>query len=190
MDPFTIMMGIGAITSAAGSIGGIFGSSKSNEANQAIANLQMQQNAVRRQAMEVSARRQQTENLRNTQLQRSMAINAATNQGAQFGTGLAGGVAQVQSTGGWNANGISQNLDFGRQMFGLDDQINIQKQNLASSQTQQATFQGISALGSNIMGASGKFGQMAQGFGGGNNSGMQLNTYGDFVKSINSNGIY
>lgn len=189
MDPFTLMMGAGLIMSATGTGFSLFGSSQANEANQQIAQLQMQQNAVRKTAMEVSARRQQTENLRNTQLQRSMAINSATNQGAQFGTGLQGGLAQVQNTGMWNAVGIGQSLDAGRQMFALDDQINTQKQNLSSAQTTMATGQGISSMGSSLMGAAGKFGQMSQGFGGGTPS-QAPQTYGQFVKMINSNGIY
>lgn len=184
MDPFTLMMGAGMIMQAAGTGMSIFGSNQANDANQQIAQLQMQQNKVRQTAMEVSARRQQTENLRNTQLQRAMAINSATNQGAQFGTGLQGGIAQVQNQGMWNAVGIGQSLDAGRQMFALDDQVNIQKQNLSSAQTTMSTGQGISSLGSSVMGAAGGMSKMSQGFGGATNSALPQ-TYGQFVSMIN-----
>ncbi len=188
MDPFTLMMGVGLAMQGGGMLSSIFGSNEANEANQEISRLQKEQNAVRKTAMEVSARRQQIENLRNTQLQRSMSLNSATAQGAQFGTGLSGGMAQVQSTGMWNSVGINQSLLAGRQMFGLDDQINTQKAKLSEAQTQMSTGQGISSLGGSIMGAAGGMSKMSQGFGG--SSSQIPQTYGQFLKMINSNGIY
>lgn len=189
MDPFTLMMGAGLIMQGGGMLGSIFGSNSYNESQQRIAQLQMEQNAVRKQAMEVNARRQQTENLRNTQLQRSMALNSATAQGAQFGTGLAGGMAQVTNTGNWNALGINQSLLSGRQMFALDDQINIQKQNAANAQTQMATFQGLSSFGASLMGAAGPLSRMSQGFGG-QNMGQSYQTYGEAIKMQGRGPLY
>lgn len=172
-----------------GMIGSIFGSSAYNESQQRIAQLQMEQNNVRKQAMEVNARRQQTENLRNTQLQRSMAINSATAQGAQFGTGLQGGIAQVNNTGMWNNLGINQSLMSGRQMFALDDQINIQKQNAANAQTQMSMFQGMSSFGASLTGAAGTFGKMAQGFGS-TNYGPSYQTYGEAINMQGRGPLY
>ncbi len=189
MDPFTIMAVSGLALQAGGMLGS-FGSSRSaTEADLRMAQLQKQQNDLRRQAMELSARRQQTENLRNTQLQRSMSLNAATNQGAQYGSGYAGGSAQVRSTGDWNAQGIKQNLELGEKNFDLDDQMNQQKMAKFEAQSQQAMWQGVSSLGSSMTSAAGTFGKLTAGFGS-QSSTLNPQTYGQFVKSIGSNGIY
>src|SRR5580765_2900382 len=57
--------------------------------------VEQQQEAVRRQAMGLQFQRQSMQNLRQTQLARSMALSTATSQGAQFGSGLQGGLAGI-----------------------------------------------------------------------------------------------
>lgn len=203
MDPFTIM----AIGGLALQGAGLFGSSKANKeaeeakrrsaaASQAIAGFQIDQNEVRRNAMELSSRRQQTENIRNAQLQRSMALTAATAQGAQFGSGLGGGIGQISGQANWNALGISQNLEFGQKMFDIDNLINNQKMiqaqagaDIAGAQGDAATWQGISSFGGNMLGASGTMGNVFKGFGGASAGASATAggfTYGNYLTNTGS----
>lgn len=101
----------------------------------------------RHTAMQLQASRQSTEILRANQRARSTAINNATNQGAQFGSGLQGGLAQVEDQGLFNLAGVNQNLQIGNAMFDINKQITGQKQQLAAVQGQQATDQGLASLG-------------------------------------------
>lgn len=105
----------------------------------------------RHTAMELSAKRQSVEILRANQRARATAINNATQQGAQFGSGLQGGLAQVQDQGIFNLAGVNQNLEIGEAMFGINKQITGQKQQLAQVQGQMATDQGIASLGGSLM---------------------------------------
>lgn len=166
MDPLTI--GIGAVGLGMQIFGGISASEKANEASaiqQQISGLEIGVNDQRRNAMELSGRRQQMEVFRNNQRQRAMATNSAVNQGAMFGSGLQGGLAQVQDQSGVNSLGINQNLEIGRNIFGLNDQITSAKAQLSSVQTQMGQDQGIASMGGNITRSAGMLGQMAQGFG-------------------------
>lgn len=192
MDPFTLMAGAGFLMQA----GGLFGAFGASKQAQKEAEYQAQQEIEiqkqKRTAMELSSRRQQMENLRNTQLQRSMAITAATAQGAQLGTGLQGGLAQVTNTGNWNALGINQNTEIGENIFDLNQNISYSKINQSQHQADAAMWQGFGQLGGSLMGASGKMGNIFGGMGGQSqqNFGPSYNTYGGFVNSIGSNGIY
>lgn len=120
-------------------------------AEQNIASDEMQQDAVRRQAMELSSHRQQMEVVRNAQRARALATNNATSQGAQFGSGLQGGYGQISGQAQWNNLGISQNTQFGEQMFDISNQINQQKQLISGSESLSATGAGISKLGGALM---------------------------------------
>lgn len=140
------------------------GASQSHQIQQQIAQEQSQANQVREQAMVLSASRQQTENVRNMQRARSMALSAATNQGAQLGTGLQGGYGQISGSGNWNALGISQAEQSGQQMFDINGKISGLNSQLSDVQSGMATDQGIASLGGAISGL-GKMG-FTQGFGG------------------------
>lgn len=151
MDP------ISALTMATQVVGlgvSLFGgASAASDAKQAasiqsnIAGLEGGLEDQRHTAMELSSHRQQLEILRNNQRARAQAMNNATNQGAQFGSGLQGGLAQVEDQGLFNLAGVNQNLEIGEAMFGVNKQITAQKQQLAQVQGQQATDQGIASLG-------------------------------------------
>lgn len=127
-----------------------------------IAGLEQQQNAQRAQAMELTARRSQMEVLRSNQMARSMAVNNATNQGAQFGSGLQGGLGQISGASGTNLLGINQNLGIGRSLFSLSNQISTQKMAMADAQSQAASGQGLSSLGGVLGKSGGAFAQVAQ----------------------------
>ena len=150
----------GGITSGIGAIGtgvSIFGAIQKYEGAQAETTatvnqlqLQQKQNAVRQQAMETASRRQSLENLRKTQQARAMGLESATSGGAQFGSGFAGGQAQATAMGASNEQGISQSLQSGEQMFGLENQITQQKIAYANAAGQMNTGAGLSSLGSAI----------------------------------------
>lgn len=138
--------------------GGMSASQNASEAHEIqgrIAGLEGKVNDQRRNQMELSARRQQMEIFRNAQRARAMGTNAAVNQGAQFGSGLQGGLAQVQDQSMVNSLGISQNLEIGRNIFGINDQISQQRVALSNVQSDMATNQGIASFGGSLMGAAG-----------------------------------
>lgn len=160
-----LAIGAGALGIGMSIIGG-FGQAdaakKTSESQQRIAALEQRQDAARRQAMELSAKRQQMEVLRNAQRARSLALNNATSQGAQFGSGLQGGYGQVQGAANWNNLGITQNLNLGEQMFDLNAQISQQKQSIAGYSSQSATYGGIGKLGSTLTGSFGPIKNLSQ----------------------------
>lgn len=86
---------------------------------------------------------------------------AAVNQGAQFGSGIQGGQAQATDQGLFNSAGINQNLEIGRNIFGLNDQISGQKSLMSQSQSAQATDQGIASLGGAVVKNAGMIGNIA-----------------------------
>ena len=117
-----------------------------------------QQDAVRKQAMELQYKRQSMQGLRQAQQARSMAVANATNQGAGSGSpqssGLAGGLAGISGQAGVNQLGLSQNLGFGEQMFGLNSSLNALKIQMAGTQSQMALGQGLGGIGGGIASAS------------------------------------
>lgn len=170
MDPITLMMGA---TSAIGLGMKLFGSSGASsaarevaDASQQIAGLETQENAQRKQQMILTSQRQQIQNVRNSQMARSMALTSATAQGAQFGSGLGGGIGGISGQTSTNYLANSQNLQIGENIFGLDDKINAQKQRIAQAQGNMASSQGLSSMGGDIMGFAGSFSRIA-GMGGG-----------------------
>lgn len=167
MDPFTLLLtlGVGLGVQA-------FGALKSHDANKdynvsQIQSIQLQQKVEeqRRQTMELDAHRKQIENLRNVQRAKALGLTAATAQGAQFSSGYAGGQAQVEGQGNWNMLGVNQNLLIGRNVFDLNSQISQQKILMAQASQRDKEGQGISSLGSSIMGTGGQLGKIFSGFG-------------------------
>lgn len=156
MDPLTIGLAAGGL--ALQFFGGFKATEEArrqSEINQKISGLEQGVNAQRKQAMELSASRQQLENFRNVQRARAAGMSAAVNQGAQFGSGIQGGQAQAENMGAWNNLGITGNLSIGRNIFGLNDQISAQKAQLSQSQSAQATDAGWASLGGAIVKNSG-----------------------------------
>lgn len=184
MDPLTA--GIAAVGVGLQLFGGFSASAKAKEAygiQSNITGLEGQVNNQRRTAMELSARRQSMEIFRNAQRARATAINNATNQGASYGnsSGLPGGLAQVSDQSMFNLQGVNQNLEIGRNIFGLDDQISKQKLALSGVQSSMMTDQSINQLGSTIAGSAGTISKVGQyGYG-------QLGSFGS-SKSFNNLG--
>lgn len=143
------------------------------EISRNIAKVEMQQDDVRRRIMQLSAHRQQIEVLRNAQRARSLALNSAVSQGAQFGSGLSGGYGQIQGAASWNNLGITQNLQAGEQMFDLNASISGLKMQMAESQSRAATAQGMTSLGGSLLGSIGPITNLSKqftAFGRGSNS--------------------
>lgn len=164
MDPITgFIAAAGLITSVVGGMNATAAAKQQAGIQKNIAGLEMQQDQVRRQAMELSSHRQSMEVLRNAQRARSLGLQNATSQGAQQGSGLQGGYGQISGQTNVNQLGISQNLSLGENMFDLNNQISKQKMAYADAGSSLATAQGISSLGKSITGVAGMAGNLAKG---------------------------
>lgn len=126
--------------------------------NKAIAGDEQQQDQIRRTAMQVGAKRDTIQAVRQAQQARSMSIAAATAQGAGFAggfgpsSGYSGGAAQVNSRNNFNILGINQNLQAGEGMFNLNADITQQRIGLADTSTAMANAQGTVAMGQGTVG--------------------------------------
>lgn len=144
------------------------GASAASDAKQAaqiqsnIAGSEQELEGQRYEAMQLSAKRQSLETLRNNQKLRANAVNTAVNQGAQFGSGLSGGLAEVQDQGAFALAGINKNLAFGENMFNINKDITNSKQQLAQVQGQMATDQGIASMGGALTKAGPTIGAIGQ----------------------------
>lgn len=170
MDPLTF--GIAAIGVGLSIFGGVDASKKAAEAQkiqEEVGGLEKNVNGQRENAMELDARRKSMELFRRTQQASAMSLNTATSQGAQFGSGYSGGSAEVESSGLFNISGINQNVEIGRNIFALNDQISDKKVALSKVQSGMATDQGIMSLGSSIFKSAGTVGNLAQGLGNADN---------------------
>lgn len=130
------------------------------EANQGIARQEMKADKQREQQMELDAQRRLRENIRNVQRARSVALNNAVSQGAQFGSGLAGGYGQIAGVGGNEDLGVRQNLQIGRNLFDINRQISAYKMDLADAQYMSSFGSGLTSLGGSLMGSAGTMGNI------------------------------
>lgn len=166
VDFSAIGSGLGGLVSLGTGIeGALLGSKSAKDAareQRAIAQLDIQADAQRKEAMELSARRQQTETVRQAQMARSLALTNATNQGAQFSTGLQGGYASISGQSTFNELGVSQNLQIGEKLFDINAQIDAAKMELAKDQSGEAEAQGIASLGGSIGKSLGPIGGLLQ----------------------------
>ncbi len=163
MDPISI--GLGVVGLGMSLFGGSEASSAARhqaEISRQVAGQEQLVNAQKQQAMELSSRRQQLEIMRNSQRARSMALNSAVNQGAQFGTGLQGGLAQIADSEAYNMLGVNQNLQIGRNISGINDTISGLKGQMAGAQADQATAQGLQSLGGALMTNAGTIGNLGK----------------------------
>lgn len=162
MDPLTLGIGIiGLGMSLAGKFKASADAQKMNTLEHEQAQLEMQINGQKKQQMELNGRRQMLEVARNTQRLRAQSVQAGVNQGAQYGSGLQGGQAQIAAQGNFNMLGIGQNLEIGRNIFGLNDSISGVKMQMSDVKTSLANDQAITSLGGAILTSSGKIGDLA-----------------------------
>lgn len=130
--------------------------------SQDIAKQEQGINAQKQQQMQLEARRSQLQNFRNAQRLRAQATAAATSQGAQFGTGLAGGLAGVDNTARENVLGINQGMQISQNIFGLNQKISSDKMQLATLEGDKAADQGLMSLGGSLMKAGPTIGGISQ----------------------------
>lgn len=144
----------------------VMGSMKANEAQKEISALERRAEAERRKSMELQARRQKMEMVRNVQRARAMALTVATSQGAAApgSSALGGAFGQFQGQTGVNMLGVNQNLEIGRNTFDINSLISDQRMALADAGTMSSIGQGLSSLGGSIFGSIPAFGNLAQGF--------------------------
>ena len=166
MNPLTIGF------MAAGMAGQIYGGIKQSkiageqaQVSEDVAQQEQGINAQKMQQMTLQAGRTQLENFRNVQKARAQGLTSATNQGAQFGSGLQGGQAQATDQGLYNALGINQNLAIGQNIAGLNDKISQDKMMMASLGGSSATAAGIASLGGAMVQMGPTIGNISKGFG-------------------------
>lgn len=152
MEPISAILGLGL--SIYGTIGGMGASEDYNRAQSRQIDLERQVEGQRYQAATLKHERDQMEILRNNQRARAMGLQAATSQGAQMGSGLAGAYGQFAGASGTNLLNENQNWQIGQNVFGLNSKISDNKIDMASAQRDQQTYQGISSLGGSIFSAS------------------------------------
>lgn len=205
---------------------------------------QQRQEALRKQVMELDAARSGREILRTQQRARSLALSTSVGSGAgRSNSALSGAYGQIAGQTGVNALGLSQQLDIGRQNFGINEGLSqsridysntlsgfskalagLQTQNYdyqgqlldisnqAALRTQEANYKyagsaasaanqygnaasqaalgaGISGIGGSLLQGSSLLSKIGQGFGTSSGTGS-MSTYGGFLGSIGSNGLY
>lgn len=145
--------------------GGIKSSSDAKQAagiNKGIAGDEQQINNQKQMQMQLEGRRMQMENLRNSQRLRAQATAAATNQGANLGSGLQGGLSQISDQSGVQALGINQNQEIGNNIFGINNDISSKKMQLADVQSSQATDAALMSLGGALVKTGGTIGGLSK----------------------------
>jgi uncharacterized protein YhjY with autotransporter beta-barrel domain len=109
----------------------------------------------KRLGMELDAQRRTLQQIRNAQQARSLALNAATNQGAAKGSGLEGGYAQIAGYTNTGLLGINQNLDIGRNISTANQAISGLNMQLADAKADSDFWSGLGGLGGKLTGAAG-----------------------------------
>lgn len=167
MDP--ISLAIGAVGLGMQVFGGLGQASASKEAAKYSADEAKQEqgiNDLKQQAMELSGRRQQMEIMRTAQSARALAVQTATTQGANLGSGLQGGLAQVTDQSLFNSVGVNSALETGRGINVFNNAISQDKMGMAKAQGDAATAAGYASLGGALLKAGPIIGNISQGFGG------------------------
>jgi hypothetical protein len=131
-----------------------------------IAGYEEQINAQKKQLATNIYQRQLTENFRKTQQNVALGRAAAVNQGAQFGSGAAGGKAQAEAEGAYNTLSLGQDYRIGQNIFGLTDKIDQDQIRLAQLGGEAATYGGIASVGQGLTSGSMALGRLTGGYGG------------------------
>lgn len=103
------------------------------------------------QAMILMNDRQQKQNIRNVQRARSLSLTSATASGSQFGSGLKGSEAAETAQGNLNSLGLSQNLQFGKNVFGQQSAISANKISMANANLKSQEGSAYSDVGKDLL---------------------------------------
>ena len=159
-----LLVGAGIALAAGGAVTSFLGTQQKSKAEQAaaqaamrISGLESQVEGQKRQAMEIDARRRQLEAIRSAQRARAMGLTVATSQGSQGGSGLQGAYGQFSGGLGTNLLGIFQNLELGRNIFDINQQIGGERIAIAGAQRDAAKASETIGIGSGLTSLGGSF---------------------------------
>lgn len=175
MDPLSLGIAAAGIgMQAFGAISGAGHAKEAAEISKGIAGDEEKINAQKQTQMQLEGQRMQLQQFRNMQRLRSQATAAAVNQGAQFGSGLQGGLSQIQGEGLGNSRSINQNQEIGQNIFNINEDISSKKMQMADVQGDMATDQAWSSLGGAMVKNAGTIGNLGQNAYAGIQSGISL----------------
>lgn len=137
MPIFGIIAGIGLALRVVGGIAQTAGARREYRALNQIED-------VRETQMRLDATRQRREQIRQMLTARSVARSNAVNQGAQYGSGILGGLYQTTGQTNRNLGDINTNEELGSQIFQLNKQV-------GRARTTQVTGAGLSSLGDSLI---------------------------------------
>lgn len=161
MDPVSAIIGLGI--SAVGTFMGMSAANEQNEAQKKQIQGEQLVEGQRQQAATLLHEAKQMQILRNNQRARAMGLEAATSQGAQYGSGLSGAYGQIRGASGVELLQENQNYEIGMNVFGINRQISDFKVDQANAQKDMQMAQGISSFGNSIFGASKSVGNLTSG---------------------------
>lgn len=190
MDP--ISLGIQAVGFGLQLFGGSQQAEISKEISQASYDKAQREgniNDLKQQQVRLESQRMQMQNVRNIQRQRALATASATSQGAQYGSGLEGGLADVTNQGMFNMQGVNSALQTSNQIYTQNIGITQDNMKVASLQGEAASAAGMASLGGALMKAGPIIGQISQGFGGFSFFGKGGN-YSGTPGASNTGGLY
>lgn len=165
-DPFSLSLTALSIgLQAAGLFGGMSARKDQNAATQAQIQAQMELERQRKRQMELEAQRRNLEIIRNQQRARSVALSSSTNQGASGGSGLQGGYGQISGQAGTQLLATSQNLEIGRNMFNINQDISTARMAYADAGTDLANWNAIGSFGSTLFNVGPQLKSLSGGFG-------------------------
>lgn len=159
MDPFTA---IGTAMAVGGFVQSLFGDSdakrlaqQQNKIAKQIAANSMEENNIRKQAATNDYMQATRQNIRAAQVARATALSNATNQGAQYGSGLQGGYGQIAGQASDTQTGVFSDYTAGQSIFDLDNKnAGLQTQYNALGgkiQIAQSQGSGLLSLGTSIV---------------------------------------
>lgn len=156
-----ILAGLSLVTGIIGLGMQAAGTAAQMEGNKQAAEASRRAEALRKQQMDLESARQRRQVVRNALRARSLALTASVNQGASSGSGIQGGLSQVQNQTASNIQGINQGQQIGAGIF--DANMDVSRgQELASFGS------GLSSLGGALFSSApsiGRLGNFAAGQG-------------------------
>lgn len=156
---------VGVGLSAYGAYSSYQGSQSQSAASQAQIAAEQRAEALRKRQMELEARRRTLEIVRNQQRTRAQALATATSQNASQGSGLQGAFGQISGQGNTQLVSTDQNLQIGRGLFDINQEISGYRSQYAEAGSQMAFGRGLMSLGSSLYSAAPQAGALAKGFG-------------------------